>query len=228
MKTPVMIEVYKQANEGKLSLNDSIEIKNSFRSIVDGSEFSLNPDDDSDSLMYRQIGKKRTLYSLVYDMIIQSSNLATNIVIERVGAQQVTATLRSLGVMDMQVLRGVEDDKAFQKGLNNSTTAYDQMLLMARLAKGEAVSAEASAAMVDILFDQRYREIIPSKLPDNVRVADKRGWIAGLEHDCAIVELPDGRRYVLILLSRNLVDREKAIDAMGNVSRMFYDHIMAK
>jgi len=228
MKTPVMIEVYKQANEGILSLDDSIEIKNSFRSIVDGSPFSLDPVEDSDSLLYRQIGQKRTLYSLVYDMIIQSSNLATNLVIERVGAQQVTATLRSLGAMDIKVLRGVEDDKAFQKGLNNSITAYDQMLLMAKLAQGEVVNAVASAAMMEILFNQRYREIIPSKLPDEVRVADKRGWISGLEHDCAIVELPDGRRYVLILLSTNLRDREKAIEAMANVSRMFYDHVLER
>jgi beta-lactamase class A len=228
MKTPVMIEVYKQANEGKLSLDDSIEVKNSFQSIVDGSSFSLNPADDSDSLLYLAIGQKRTLYSLVYDMIIQSSNLATNIVIERVGAKQVTATLRTLGAMDMIVLRGVEDDKAYQKGLNNSITAYDQMLIMTKLTKGEVVSPEASGAMVNILFDQRYREIIPSKLPADVKVADKRGWITGLEHDCAIVELPDGRRYVLILLSRNLADRAKAIDAMANVSRMFYDHVIGR
>jgi beta-lactamase class A len=227
MKTPVMIEVFKEANEGKLSLDDSIEVKNVFHSIVDGSTFSLESAGDS-TRIHQQIGKKRTLYSLVYDMIIYSSDLATNLVIERVGAKQVTATMRDLGAMDIQVLRGVEDNKAFDKGLNNSVTAYDQMLIMSKLAKGEVVSPAASAAMLDILFDQRYREIIPSKLPAGVRVADKRGWIAGLEHDCAMVELPDGRRYILILLSRNLADREKGIDAMANVSRMFYDHVVGK
>lgn len=228
MKTPVMIEVYRQSEAGLMSLTDSIEVKNSFASIVDGSLYSLDVADDSDSLIYDQIGQKRTLYSLVYDMIIKSSNLATNIVIERVGAKQITATMRALGAMDIEVLRGVEDNKAYERGLNNSITAYDQMLLMAGLAKGEVVSRSASEEMLKILFDQRFREIIPAKLPAEVKVADKRGWITGLEHDCAVVELPDGRRYVLILLSRNLEDRGRAIEAMANVSRIIYDHVASE
>jgi len=225
MKTPVMIEVFKQAAEGKFSLEDSIVITNSFTSIVDGSPYSLKVSDDSDTLIYKRLGQKRTLYDLVYDMIILSSNLATNLVIEKVGAQNVTATMRAYGANNIQVLRGVEDQKAFDKGLNNSITAYDQLLIMKKIALGEAVSKEASEAMMKILYNQRFREIIPAKLPPDVKVADKRGWITGLEHDCAIVELPDGHRYVLILLSNNLKDRDKAVDAMANVSRIVYDHI---
>lgn len=228
MKTPVMIEVYRQAEAGLLSLTDSLEVKNSFASIVDSSLYSLDVSDDSDTLIYDQLGQKRTLYSLVYDMIIRSSNLATNLVIERVGAKQVTATMRALGAMDIEVLRGVEDDKAYKQGLNNTITAYDQMLLMAGLARGEVVSRSASEEMLKILFDQRFREIIPSKLPAGVKVADKRGWINGLEHDCAVVELADGRRYVLILLSRKLEDHDKAIEAMANVSRIIYDHVASE
>ena len=82
MKTPVMIEVFKQAAEGKLSLNDSIEIKNTFGSIVDGSTYSLQAEDDSEKELYNHLGTKRLLADLVYDMIIVSSNLATNIVID--------------------------------------------------------------------------------------------------------------------------------------------------
>ena len=82
MKTPVMIEIYKQAASGKWSLTDSIAIKNEFSSIVDGSSYSLNPQDDSEQELYTRIGQKRTLAELVYDMIIVSSNLSTNIVIE--------------------------------------------------------------------------------------------------------------------------------------------------
>jgi beta-lactamase class A len=226
MKTPVMIEVYKQVAEEKLSLDDTIEVKNSFASIVDGSPYSLDVADDSDTAIYRQLGVRRTLYSLMYDMIIQSSNLATNLVIERVGAANVTATMRKLGAKDIEVLRGVEDNKAYEKGLNNSITAYDQLLIMKKIAEGEAVSEEASAAMIKILFDQRYRDIVPAKLPATAKVADKRGWLSGLEHDCAIVFLPDDHRYVLILLSRKLTDRDKAVDAMANVSRIIYDHVV--
>lgn len=226
MKTPVMIEVYKQVDEGRMSLNDSVEIKNSFSSIVDGSTYYLDAGDEFDTLLYKQIGQKSTVYSLVYDMIVPSSNLASNLLIERVGATNVTATMRELGAKDIEVLRGVEDTKAFEKGLNNTVTAYDQLLIMKKIAKGEAVNAEASQAMLNILFDQRRRDIIPAKLPKDVKVADKRGWLTGVEHDCAIVVLPDDRRYVLIILSRKLTDRDRAVDAMANVSRTIYDHML--
>src|SRR5437016_2560303 len=119
MKTPVMIEVYKQAAAGRFSLSDSIILKNEFQSIADSSTFSINPRDDSEKDLYKHLGEKRTLYNLVYDMIITSSNLATNMVIELVNAKKVTQTMHQLGATHIQVLRGVEDSKAFQKGLNN-------------------------------------------------------------------------------------------------------------
>src|SRR5437868_10995056 len=125
MKTPVMIEVFKQAAEGRFSLDDSLVIKNEFRSIVDSSIYSLDSADDSEFDLYKHIGEKRTIYNLVYDMISASSNLATNMIIELVDAKKVTQTMHSLGAKNIQVLRGVEDNKAFEKGLNNTTTAYD-------------------------------------------------------------------------------------------------------
>src|SRR5213078_3624933 len=99
-------------------------IKNEFKSIVDSSSYSLDSADDSEFELYKHIGEKRKIYDLVYDMIIASSNLATNIIIEKVGAGNVTKTMRSYGAKDIQVLRGVEDQKAFDKGMNNTTTAY--------------------------------------------------------------------------------------------------------
>jgi beta-lactamase class A len=228
MKTPVMIEVFKQAAEGKFSLTDSILVKNEFKSIVDGSPYSLKEDDDSEFELYRQVGKKRTLQSLVYEMITVSSNLATNIVIEQVDAKKVTQTMRDLGAKDIQVLRGVEDDKAFEKKLNNSVTAYDLMLIFEKMAKGEVVNPEASKSMIAILLDQKYNDIIPPKLPHDVKVAHKTGWIKGLHHDSALVMLPDGRQYVLVLLSKDLKDEKTAVEALNDVSKTLYDYMTLK
>ena len=105
MKTPVMIEVYKQAAEGKFAMSDSVLIKNEFKSIVDGSPYSLSVGDDSEADLYKNLGKKRTLADLTYDMIIVSSNLATNLVIEYVDAKNITQTMRDLGAPDINVLR---------------------------------------------------------------------------------------------------------------------------
>lgn len=225
MKTPVMVEVYKQAAEGKFSLKDSILIKNEFKSIVDGSFYSLNKKDDSDTLIYNHIGEKRTVYSLMYDMIIISSNLATNLIIELVDAKNVTNTLRSIGANDIKVLRGVEDTKAFEAGMNNQVTAYDLMLMFEKIDKEELVNSEASMAMMDILLNQKFNDIIPANLPKEVKVAHKTGWITGIHHDSGIVFLPDGRKYVLVMLSKDLKDEDAGVKTMANVSKMIYEYV---
>jgi beta-lactamase class A len=223
MKTPVMMEVYKQAAAGRFSLTDTVHLRNEFHSIADGSPYSLSPADDSDSSLYTQ--PVCTIADLVYKMIIVSSNLATNTLIEKVDARNIMQTMRSLGATDIQVLRGVEDNKAFQKGLNNMVTAYDLMLLYDKMARGETVSPEASAAMIRILSDQQFNEIIPARLPAGVKVAHKTGFIKGIHHDSGIVFLPDGRSYVLVLLSKNWEDEQQAIAAMAQVSYLVYRYI---
>lgn len=225
MKTPVLIEVYKQAAERKFSLSDSLTIQNTFVSIVDGSRFSLNQKDDSEQELYEYIGKKRTISGLCYDMIISSSNLATNMIIGLVGASHVSNTMRDMGAGHVNVLRGVEDSLAFHRGLINTVTARDMMVIYEQIARGKAVSEEASKEMISILLDQRFNEIIPAKLPASVRVAHKTGSITGVNHDTGIVMLPDGHRYVLILLSKNVTDQPAAIESMSVVSEMIYQYV---
>lgn len=224
MKTPVMIEVFKQAAAGRFNLSDSIVVKNEFKSIVDGSLYSLDPKEDSEATLYTQLGRKRTIRDLVYLMIISSSNLATNLIIEFVDAKEVTRTMRSLGLKDILVLRGVEDTKAFEKGLNNKVTALDLMHLFDLMATGQLIDKSSSEQMITILRDQKYREIIPADLPADVVVAHKTGWINGVQHDSGLIILPDGRRYSLVILSRGLTDEAAAIKSMALVSRMIYDY----
>ncbi|MBI3586821.1 MAG: serine hydrolase [Ignavibacteriales bacterium] len=227
MKTPVMIEVFKQANEGKFYLEDSVLVKNEFRSIVDGSPYQMDLGQDSDDSMYKRIGSKATIRELVYQMITVSSNLATNILIDLVDAKKVTATVRSLGANDIQVLRGVEDGKAFRQGLNNITNAYDLFLIMKAIANGTAVDSSASKAMLNVLFDQRFNDLIPALLPNDVRVAHKTGSITGVEHDSGIVFLPDGRKYILVILSKELKDANEGKKIIAKVSKMVYDTMRA-
>ena len=225
MKTPVLVEVYKQAAEGKFSLSDSLTIKNEFKSIVDGSLFSLDSSDDSETELYKHIGEKRTISFLLYQMIIVSSNFSTNLIIELVGAKNVSATMQQLGTKDIHVLRGVEDGKAFAKGLNNTITAHGLMILFEKMAKGETVNPAASQAMIDILLDQKFNEIIPAELPAGMKVAHKTGSITGVQHDTGIIFLPNGKKYVLVLLSKNLKDEKAAIKAMANVSKQIYEFV---
>jgi beta-lactamase class A len=225
MKTPVMIELFKQAEEGRFSLMDSIKVKNEFRSIVDSSRYEMDISEDSEGELYKLIEQQRTIRDLIDDMITMSSNLATNILIEQVGAANVTETMRSYGADSILVLRGVEDIKAFEMGLSNRTNAHDEAVIYEKLATGQAVSEEASSEMIEILKQQKFNEMIPARLPDDAEVAHKTGWITGVNHDCGIVFLPDGRKYVLVMLSKNAPNREEVLSTFADISRTIYDFV---
>jgi beta-lactamase class A len=226
MKTPVMMELFKQASEKKVNLNDSVLVKNEFKSIVDGSPFSMNIDRDGGEKFYENLGTKQPIIDLIKDMITFSGNLSTNILIELADAKKVNQTMRSIGANDIRVLRGVEDMKAFEQGLNNTTTAYDLMLIYRALGEGSFVSEKACGEMIEILLQQKHRTKIPALLPEEVKAATKSGSISGVSHDSGIIFLPDGRKYVLVILSKNLSDMKAGTGAIAKASRYIYDYMV--
>ena len=220
MKVPVLIELFRQARAGQLSLDDRIPVVNQFHSIVDGSPFMLDTGDDSDAEVYRQIGKTMTYRDLADAMITVSSNFATNLMIEHLGAKNIQKTTDALGATGMHVLRGVEDDKAFRKGLNNSTTARALMTLMQAIAAGKAVDQSASGEMVAILKRQVFNSGIPAGLPPGIPVAHKTGEITRIQHDAAIVYA--GRPFVLVVLVRGLDDAGKGSALASGIAGVLY------
>jgi beta-lactamase class A len=227
MKTPVLYELFKQQAAGELNLTDSILIKNEFRSIVDASLYSMDIEVDSGDAFYDQIGQKASLYDLAYAMITQSNNLATNLLIDKVVAKKVTRSMRDIGAKDIQVLRGVEDLKAFDAGLSNRTSAYDLMLLFRDLGHYQLVDSISSQQMIDILLAQKFNEIIPAKLPSEVKVAHKTGSITKVMHDSGLILLPDGKKYVLVLLSKDWEDEDKTRTLLSELSYLVYTYYTA-
>ena len=217
MKVPVMIELFRQAQSGQLSLDDSLPIRNEFHSIVDGSPYQLDVSDDSDADVYHAIGKSLSLRALCEAMITVSSNFAANLLIERLGVENIRQTVTRLGADGMQVLRGVEDDKAFQKGLNNTTTARGLMILLDAIAKGQAVDQKADAEMLSILERQHFNNAIPAGVPKGTVVAHKTGNITKIHHDAAVVFGP--RPYVLVVLVRGLADEGHSAELIASISR---------
>jgi beta-lactamase class A len=228
MKTPVMIEVFRQAEEGRFRLDDSILVKNEFRSIVDSSLYSMDIDRDSGDDLYDYIGKNRTVRQLVASMITVSSNLATNILIDKVDAQNVTKTMRDLGAENIKVLRGVEDMKAFDLGLSNTTDANDLMIIYEAIVNKRIISESACEEMIRILNEQKFNDMIPKHLPDGIEVAHKTGSISGVRHDSGIVFLPGGRAYVLVILSKNLHNAELGKETAALVSKKIYNYMILK
>lgn len=224
MKVPVMIEFFRQVDAGKLSVSQELTLANQFASIVDGSPYALDAKDDEDASLYERLGKPVPARELVERMITRSSNLATNTVIALVDAKRVTKTLRSLGARQMTVLRGVEDGKAYQKGLNNTATARDLATLMTAIEQGKAASAASTQAMRSILLAQELNLEIPAGLPPGTPVAHKTGQISGVLHDAAIV-YPAGRKpYILVVLTSGIPDEQVARALIVDVSRRVYAH----
>ena len=226
MKTPVMIRLFQMVDSGLIRMEDTVLIKNEFNSIVDGSRFSTEVPADSAEYIYQNIGSYTTLFSLTEDMITWSSNLATNILMEIADPEKVTQTTRELGAKKMKVLRGVSDLKALEKGLSNTTTAYDLMVILESIATNSAASEGSCQKMTTLLLAQRIKDSIPLKLPEGVKVAHKGGAITGVRHDSGIIYLPDGRIYILVLLSKDLIDEQKAMNMMANVSYLLYQYVI--
>ncbi len=225
MKTPVMVELFKRAEQGEFDLTDSVDVINQFYSIVDGSEFQLDLNPDGNDPFEGMVGEKATLFDMNHAMITYSSNITTNIILQMVGAEETTQTMRELGAERIEVLRGLYDMKAFDRGLSNRTTAKDLGVLFEHIASGTAVSQEMDSLMVEVLKDQFYRDVIPANLPDEVVVANKTGSISGVEHDSGIVYLPDGHSYVLVFLSKDLPDDDRGREIGAEVSEMIYQSL---
>ncbi len=220
MKVPVMIEAFRQADEGRFALDDAIPVGNTFKSIVDGSLYELSATEDSDGEVYKAIGKTMTVRQLVTAAITVSSNLATNILVEKLGPENVRKTVERLKGDGMVVLRGVEDQKAFDKGLNNATTARALMALLGAIARGQAVSTAASRGMSDILRMQQFNDAIPAGLPADVPVGHKTGSITRIHHDAGIVYAD--KPYLLVVLTRGIEDQKKSGTLIADISRVIY------
>ena len=217
MKVPVMIEAWRRVRADSLSMDDSIRVKNEFRSIVDSSLFSI--EDDSDDAIYERLGESMTISELIYQMITVSSNLATNLLIDHLDAAAIQRTVDALGARGMHVLRGVEDLKAFDLGLSNATNARALARLMEAIQTGTAVDSIADRAMVDVLLDQQFNEMIPAGLPAGVHAAHKTGQITRIHHDAAIVYAPDAEPYVLVILIEGLDDHEQSAALGAEIAR---------
>ena len=196
-------------------------VTNQFKSLADGSPYTLAASEDSDGETYKAIGQRLSLRTLAETTITASGNLSANLLIERLGVAKIKATLARLGAPGMEVLRGVEDQKAFDLGMNNTTDAAALATLFGRLGRGEAVSPAASAEMIAILKRQKHNTGIPAGLPAGTEVAHKTGTITRIHHDAGIVY---GRRpYVLVVLTRGLADQKVSAALIGEISGLCWE-----
>jgi len=215
MKVPVMVELFRQESLKGLKLSDQIEIRNEFKSVVDGSPYSMDFGQDSDDTVYQNIGKTMTLEALNFQMITVSSNFATNLLIDRLGVKNVRDTVELLGAHGLEVRRGVEDQKAFDRGIINETSARGLFVILDAIARGKAVSKSASERMIEVMAAQKFRDGIPQGLPPGTKVAHKTGTITRVHHDAGIIY--GSKPSVLVVLTRGI---EKTSDSDALIAKI--------
>ena len=222
MKLAVLLGVYRMVDRAELTLDAPVHVRNKFTSIAGQKLYMLDINRDSDPELHRHLGRTMPVKRLAYQMITTSSNFATNLLVDVVGVQEIQTALDELGIEGVTVLRGVEDQAAFDAGLNNLVTANGLLRLLRLIADGKAFSESASSQMLEIMHDQQLKSGIPAGLPEAARVAHKTGNIATVHHDAGIVYLEDRKPYVLVILTR-FDQASPRTTAVAEVSRDIYE-----
>ena len=232
MKTAVLAELLRRLDAGTLRWTDEIEVNNEFKSVVDGSVYGVEIEGESEGLVMGKSGGKATIGFLAKEMTVRSSNFATNLLLQKVGAEAVQKFLDELGAGTVKVRRGLFDMKAFDKGISNETDAAGMAALMEAVVRSPKLSEASRKLAWETLAAQTFNEEIPAGIPAQagVVVAHKTGSISTVQHDAAIVRLPDGREYLLVLLADGFKGDEarKGVLAAGRkMSRAVWEAMIA-
>jgi len=225
MKLAVLLGVFRQIERGELTLDAPVHVRNRFTSIVNQEPFMLDLGRDADPDVYGHLGKTLSVRELAFWMIAKSSNLATNLLVDIVGINNIQQALDELEIDGVKILRGVEDQAAFQAGLNNEVTANGLLKLLRIIADRKAYSPEASEEMLGIMLEQQYRSGIPAGLPKAARVAHKTGEISTACHDAGIVYLPEREPYILVVLTEVAAETNGRREAIAKISEVVFQSL---
>jgi beta-lactamase class A len=226
IKVPILLGAFAAIDRGELLPHSRVHVRNRFLSVVENVPFRVESSRDANSAVHDAIGKMMRVDELAYHMITTSSNLATNLLLGVIGPDAVNRTLKELGVDDgIDLKRGVEDELAFEKGINNMVTADGLLRILVLLSEGKAFSPALSRRMMDILHGQEFNQGIPARLPKGARVAHKTGEISTVAHDAGVVYLPKRKPYVLVILTEWDLEASGRSRTIAAISHTIYEFL---
>ncbi|HXT19523.1 MAG TPA: serine hydrolase [Thermoanaerobaculia bacterium] len=231
IKLAVLLALVDAVAEGRFEWDSWLHVRNRFASRVDAEPFRIARERDADSVVHAEIGKLMRVSALAERMIVSSSNLATNLLLDLIGVREAREALEKLGLQNgIDVVRGVEDHKAHEAGIDNRTTADGLLSLLRLVHEGHGIGAEGSKQMLDVLSRQELQSATRLGLPESVRakarVANKTGEISTAAHDAGLVFLPDRRPFALVVLSEWPAGNGNRQAALGEVVAAVYRHFV--
>jgi beta-lactamase class A len=209
MKLPLLVAAHRRHERGELDLDAEVLVHNEHKSAYDGSPFSLEQADDQDDGTWARIGTTTSLRVLARHAAVKSGNLATDLLLEHVGTDEVAAVLRDAGCSpDTRLPRGIGDAAARRAGLDNLVTAADLARVLGAVAGRRLASSRTCEEVEGVLAAQEHRDQVPAGLPEGTYVANKTGWVDGVAHDVALVRPEHHPAYVLVLCTTADADEE--------------------
>ena len=231
IKVPVLVALFHAIEQGRFPLNGRLVVRNRFFSASDGAPFRVDPSRDGDTDVYAARGRTMRLRELAERMIVRSSNLATNLVVDLLGVAAINASLRSLDVAGVELCRGVEDDRAFDSGISNRMTPDGTLGVLRAIVGSPLLSPESSTRMIDILLSQQFVGTIGPGLPEPIRsaarVGHKTGEISTVSHEAGIVFLPGRPPYIVVLFTESEGDAKARLDVAVKASTAVYESVAA-
>lgn len=209
-KLPILMEYLIQRRTGTLEDSESFILKDNMKK-------------PGGILTHMTPGTRFTLRDLVFLMITLSDNTASNLILDRLGMENVNRLTGEMGLTDTILMRRFME-RPEEKGTDNFTTATNMIRLMENLFRGNTLTLEESNTALEILQLQFYREKIPLFLPPEVKVANKTGTRKGIRHDCGIVFKPD-TPYAVCFLTENTENPAETDMEIARMSREIYDMV---
>jgi beta-lactamase class A len=218
MKLALMLATYRARDAGTLDLDEPLRVHDTFASAVAGADpFACTPGYDSDPAVWARLGTDVPARWLVQRSIVKSSNLATNLLLERLGFGAVEDVYALVGAPGCTLTRMIQDAAALDAGLTNTVTAAGLTRVLGAIAAGSAASPAACAEMLDVLRGQEWRDDIVRGLPPGTRVAHKNGWIEGVRHSIALIEPTDAAPYLLAICTTSAGSSAPGLSAAASL-----------
>ncbi len=211
-KIPIMLSFFYAAHEGKLSLQDTVKLKDSDKTPGSG------------TLKYETPGKAFTIEDLISRMITKSDNTATNMLINHLGFDTLNRYFKKLGLKNTNLSREMMDFKKRKQGIENYTTAGEISRLLEQIYRGKFLNLQISQQCVEILAGQKVKDRIPKKLPDEVVVAHKTGLENFICHDAGIVYTDKGNFLITVLVKHPNKTAQKAKSLIADISLLTYNY----
>ncbi|MEA3189199.1 MAG: beta-lactamase class [Chthoniobacter sp.] len=218
IKVAILLAIYKLAEDGRIHLDDTLHVRNRFRSLIESEVFRVAASRDADGEVHQRLGRSMRIRDLARAMITRSSNLATNVLLDYLGIERVQAILNEAKIDGVRLVRGVEDNAAFEKQMNNEVTATGLVQLFRLCCERGYLRAETRGEIIEVLSAQEFNNMIPAGVPASAKVAHKTGEISTVCHDAGIVFLSARAPWIVAILTEmpaTIETRHKTVAAVA-------------